>query len=74
MARASRAAIPASSRKTLLNWIDHDDGDTPGTTQPVCSPNVQALHAQVLLSPGSDRHGRGEPLQPPSGFHLAPLG
>lgn len=74
MARAPRAAIPASSRKTLLNWIDHDDGDTPGTTQPVCSPDVQALHAKVLLSPVDNRRGRLEPLQPPPGFHLAPLG
>lgn len=72
MASPVRAAIPSPPRKTLLNWIDHDEGSTPGTTKPVCSADLQALHAQVLLSPGDNR--RIEPLQPPPGLHLAPLG
>ncbi len=73
MAKADRAPIPAAPRKTLFEWIDHDDGDTTGTTQPICSAAVQALHAQISLAP--DVHSRfAEPLQPPPGLHLAPLG
>lgn len=66
------AAIPAAPRKTLLEWIDHDDGDTPGTTQPACSDKARALHAQIALAP--DARGATERVQPPSGLRLAPLG
>ena len=55
MAKADRAPIPAAPRKTLLEWIDHDDGDTTGTTQPACSADVQSLHA-ALCAPVD--HGR----------------
>ncbi len=74
MAAADRAPIPTEPRKTLLEWIDHDDGDTTGTTQPTCSADVQALHAQILVAPDVHRHAYAEPLQPPSGLRLAPLG
>jgi hypothetical protein len=66
------AAIPAAPRKTLLEWIDHDDGDTSGTAQPACSDKVRALHAQIALAP--DASGAAERLQPPTGLRLAPLG
>jgi hypothetical protein len=68
MPRRQIAAIPAAPRKTLLEWID--DGDTTGT-QPACSPKDQALHACI---PFDDRGGPAEPLQPPPGLRLAPLG
>ena len=74
MPPAPRAAIPAAARKTLLEWIDLDDGDTASTTQPACSADVQALHARILLSAADDSHGQPEPLQPPPGLRLAPLG
>lgn len=72
MATADHAAIPAAPRKTLLEWIDHDDGDTTGTSQPATSADIQTLHASVLAA--LDRSDRREPLQPPPGLHLAPLG
>lgn len=74
MARRKSAAPPAVSRKSLLEWIDHDDGDTTGFTQPECSEKDQSLHARVVGA----NHGRGaaqfEPIQPPPGLYLAPLG
>lgn len=73
MAKADRAPIPAAPRKTLLEWIDHDDGDTTGTTRPACSDDLQALYAQLPLA--TDRfRAFVEPLQPPPGLALAPLG
>jgi hypothetical protein len=66
------AAIPPASRKTLLEWIDHDDGDTTGTSQPETSPDLQALHTSVLAA--LHRSDHREPLQPPPGLRLAPLG
>lgn len=74
MSPAPRAAIPPAPRKTLLEWIDIDDGHTTGTTQPACSAKVQALHAQILLPAGGRGQGYAEPLEPPSGLRLAPLG
>jgi hypothetical protein len=73
MAKADRAPIPAAPRKTLLEWIDHDDGDTTGTTRPACSGDLQALHAQLPLATDYYR-AFVEPLQPPRGLALAPLG
>ena len=67
------AAIPAAPRKTLLKWIDHEDGDTTDFTQPACSEQVQAFHARILLV-FEGRRGAQEPLQPPPGLRLAPLG
>lgn len=74
MLPASQGAIPPAPRNTLLDWIDIDDGHTTGTTQPACSAAVQALHAQILLSAGGGRHRLVEPLEPPPGTRLAPLG
>lgn len=73
MAKADRAPVPAAPRKTLLEWIDHDDGDTTGTTQPACSAAVQSLHAAICAPVEHDRE-HAEPLQPPAGLRLAPLG
>ncbi|QNG46178.1 hypothetical protein [Sphingobium yanoikuyae] len=64
------AAIPAAPRKTLLEWIEHDDGDQTSSPIPKCSRQAAALHPQILVA----QEGRGEPLAPPRGFHLAPLG
>lgn len=74
MPPALPGVIPPASRKTLLDWIDNDDGHTTGTTQPACSAAVQALHAQILLPAGGGRRGNAEPLEPPPGLRLAPLG
>ena len=73
MPASPRAAIPAAPRKSLLEWIDIDDGDTT-STQPACSAALAALHAQIILPADDSGRGRAEPLRPPSGLHLAPLG
>lgn len=65
------AAIPAAPRKTLLEWIEHDDGHPTASTPPDCAKPDQGLHAQIVVAPSNER---GEPLQPPAGFSLAPLG
>jgi len=73
MAPRKIAAIPAAARKTLLEWIEFDDGNTTDKPQPTCSPKEQALHAQIVAHGG--RHGDdSERLQPPQGLRLAPLG
>ncbi|AYO76407.1 hypothetical protein EBF16_05295 [Sphingobium yanoikuyae] len=64
------AAIPAAPRKTLLEWIEHDDGNETSPSIPKCSEQASALHAQILVA----QEGRGEPIQPPPGLRLAPLG
>lgn len=69
MARPSRPVIPPAPRKTLIEWIEQDDGDTPIAAHPVCSPREQNMHARIC-TPAT----RGEPLQPPPGLALAPLG
>lgn len=74
MPPAPAAAIPPAPRKTLLNWIDIDDGHTHSTVQPNCSAEVRALHAAIALAPEDASRGRPEPLQPPPGLRLAPLG
>lgn len=74
MPPAPRAAIPPALRKTLREWIDLDDGDTASTTQPACSVEVQALHSRIVPATVDDGHGQPEPLQPPPGLRLAPLG
>jgi hypothetical protein len=73
MPAAPRAAIPAAHVRTLLEWIDIDDGDTT-STQPACSADLAALHAQIILPADDNGRGRAEPLQPPAGLYLAPLG
>lgn len=69
-----RAAIPPALRKTLMEWIDHDDGNSTDLSQPVCSSQARALHAQLFLDPGSEKNKAPERLQPPSGLRLPPLG
>ena len=74
MPRSQSAAIPAAPRKTLLEWIEHDDGNTTGFPQPPCSAQAQALHARTLFDPATPKAEAPEPLQPPAGLRLAPLG
>ncbi|MGI8365982.1 hypothetical protein [Sphingomonas paucimobilis] len=74
MPRSQSAAIPSAPRKTLLEWIEHDDGNTTGFPQPPCSAQAQALHARILFDPANHKAEAPEPLQPPAGLRLAPLG
>lgn len=75
MPRRPPAAIPAAPRKTLLEWIACDDGDTTGLARPACSAQVETLHAAIVAGvqggPGGDAR---EPLHLPAGLRLAPLG
>lgn len=74
MARKPSTAIPPAVRKSLAEWIEHDDGNTTDFTQPACSRQAQALHARVLIE-GSDGRGKApRPLPPPPGLRLPPLG
>ncbi|GBH30670.1 MULTISPECIES: hypothetical protein [Sphingomonadaceae] len=68
------APIPAAPRKTLLEWIEHDDGNTSEFPQPSCSAQAKALHARILPDPDNGKGEAPEPLQPPPGLRLAPLG
>jgi hypothetical protein len=69
-----RAAATIAPRKTLLEWIDYEDGDTTEILAPSCSPQVQALHAKILV-PGNDRQAQpADTIQPPPGLWLPPLG
>ncbi len=72
MLRSKGASIPAAPRLTLLQWID--DGDTTSSAQPVLTRDEKALHARILLDAGGGAHERPEPLPPPPGLRLAPLG
>jgi hypothetical protein len=74
MPRHPRAAIPAAPRMTLLQWIEHDDGNTIASTQPACKTQVQDFHARIALAPQDGRRDAAEPLAPPPGLALAPLG
>jgi hypothetical protein len=74
MSRSKSAAIPATPRMALLQWIEFDDGDTTSFTQPACSNQAQALHARLVLDPNDGKGDPIEPLQPPAGLRLAPLG
>lgn len=58
-------------RKTLLEWIESDHGDTPGTTLPARSAPLRALHDRLAAAP---EEREPEPLTPPPGLRLAPLG
>lgn len=74
MPRGSSEAIPPTIRKTLLDWIETDDGDTTSFTYPACKPQAQALHARIVLDPHDGKGDACEPLQPPAGLPLPPLG
>lgn len=73
MARGNAAAIPPAPRKTLLEWIELDDGDTTSPTEPVRSAQARAFHRGIFLDATSGKGETHEPL-PPSGLLLAPLG
>jgi hypothetical protein len=72
--RRRGATIPPVLRKTLLDWIETDDGDTAGFTPPACSPRARALHARIVVDPQGGAGESREPLQPPAGLRLPPLG
>ncbi len=75
MPRRPPAAIPAAPCKTLLEWIACDDGDTTGLARPACSTQVETLHAAIVAgAQGGARGNTSEPLHPPAGLRLAPLG
>ena len=71
---ARNGAIPPSARKTLLEWIETDDGDTSNYTRPGCAARTQALHARIVLEPARNGYGIDEALSPPAGLRLPPLG
>lgn len=64
------ATLPPPPRKTLLEWITDDDRDQPSDTRLVCPPAVAALHARIV----GREDGPREPLAPPHGLALPPLG
>lgn len=74
MARRTRAAIPPAPRKTLSDWIETDHGDTNGFTLPPRSRQARLLHARIAQDPHDGEEHIPEPLQPPCGLPLAPLG
>ena len=74
MPRRIGAAIPAAPRKTLLDWIGLDDGNTTGFSPPPCSKQARAVHGQIMLDPQSHQTETAEPLQPPCDLRLPPLG
>ena len=69
-----RGEVPAAPRKTLLEWIELDDGDTSIFLRPICADQTQALHARIATEPTRDGYGPSEPLPPPAGLSLPPLG
>lgn len=73
MPHRKRAAIPAASRKSLIEWIEND-GNSTDISQPACSNHAQALHARILSDPGDGNRETPEPLQAPPGLRLPPLG
>jgi len=72
--RRPGTAIPPALRKTLLDWIETDGGDTTGFTPPACSPQARTLHARIVIDPQGGLHEVREPLQGPAGLRLPPLG
>lgn len=74
MSRTGVAAIPAAPRKTLLQWIEFDDGDTTDFAPPACEARIQSLHARILIDPQSRTDQGPEPLEPPPSLCLPPLG
>lgn len=75
MPRRPPVTIPAAPRKTLPEWIACDDGDTTGLARPACSAQAETLHAAIVAgAQGGASGGAREPLHPPAGLRLAPLG
>jgi hypothetical protein len=74
MLRSKSASIPAAPRLTLLQWIESDDGDTTNPARPACTREERALHARILLDTEGCTDEGPEPLPPPPGLRLAPLG
>ncbi len=74
MARSTSTAIPPAVRKSLAEWIEHDDGNTTDFTPPACSRQAQALHARILIVDSDGRGKAPRPLPPPPGLRLPPLG
>ena len=74
MPATRHGVIPAVLHKTLLGWIERDDGDTTSHFQPSCNKQTEALHARIIHDGAIGTGQTGEPLQPPSGLRLAPLG
>ncbi len=75
MPRRPPAAIPAAPRKTLLEWIAGDDGDTTGLARPACSAQAETLYPAIVAgAQGGAGGGAREPLHAPAGLRLAPLG
>ena len=73
MPRRNRPAPPAAPRMTLSQWIEHDDGNTSRFAQPVCSTQVQALHARIILASPDLRGDAAGRLPAPLRLALAPL-
>ena len=74
MVRRKSTAVPPVPRKTLSEWIQHDHGDAPGLTKPRCSQQAQALHTRIFPDPEGGEGEVPEPLTPPTGLQLGPLG
>ena len=74
MARRKPAPIPPAPRKPLLEWIECDDGNTPGTQLPACNIKARALHARIATDPTHAGHGSTQPIHAPIGLALPPLG
>lgn len=74
MANRKGAPIPPASHKTLLKWIEYDDGDPTSFIEPACSANARALHARIFLDPNIGARESCEPLACPPGLSLPPLG
>ncbi|WP_257554778.1 hypothetical protein [Sphingobium sp. CFD-2] len=73
MPHRKRPAIPAASRKSLLEWIEND-GNSTDISQLACSSQAQALHARFLADPYDGNRETPEPLASPSALRLPPLG
>lgn len=73
MPSSNRAAIPAASRKSLIEWIEND-GNSTDISKPACSSQAQALHARILSDPSDGSRETPEPLASSPGLRLPPLG
>jgi len=69
-----RAAVPPARRRTLIEWIEHDNGNSADISHPACSSQVQMLHTRIFLDPQDNRNEAQEPLQLPPDLRLPPLG